>query len=246
MRLKFLGTGGYHPSERRHTACLFLPEIGIVLDAGTGFFRVQQNLETREIDVFLTHAHLDHVCGLTFFLVPVLTGEVDTVRVHGSNDTLTAVRQHIFAKAIFPVDPPFEWCELPDDSTIQTRDGGTLSWTSLEHPGGSIGYRIDWPDRSLAYITDTTAPGEYLPFIANVDVLIHECYFPDDMQEWALKTGHSSASAVARVADQAGAGKLFLVHVDPQKTNDDPVGLEAIRAIFPNAELAADEQEIQF
>ena len=36
MRLMFLGTGGYHPTESRHTACLFQPETGLVFDAGTG------------------------------------------------------------------------------------------------------------------------------------------------------------------------------------------------------------------
>ena len=60
MRLLFLGTGGYHPNERRHTAGLMLPELGVVFDAGSSFFRVQSRLQTKELDVFLTHAHLDH------------------------------------------------------------------------------------------------------------------------------------------------------------------------------------------
>ena len=42
MKILLLGTAGYHPSETRHTACVMLPEAGIVLDAGTGFFRVRE------------------------------------------------------------------------------------------------------------------------------------------------------------------------------------------------------------
>ena len=102
MRLLFLGTGGYHPNERRHTASLLFPDIGLALDAGTGFFRVQERLQTDTLDVFLTHAHLDHICGLTFFLVPVLRGDVTGVRVHGTARTLTAVRQHLFAEELCP------------------------------------------------------------------------------------------------------------------------------------------------
>jgi ribonuclease Z len=245
MQLTFLGTGGYHPNERRHTASLLLPDIGIALDAGTGFFRVQERLKTDTLDVFLTHAHLDHVCGLTFFLVPVLRGDVSQVRVHGTKKTLAAVRTHLFAEALFPVEPPFEWCELPATSEIEISHGGKLTWIGLEHPGGSVGYRIDWPDRSLAYITDTTAPGNYLAFIRNVDVLIHECYFPDDMQDWAQKTGHSSATAVAKVAQAAGAKRLYLVHTDPQHPEDDPIELDSIRRIFPATELAEDLQHIE-
>lgn len=246
MRLKFPGTGGYHPNERRHTACLLLPDIGIALDAGTGFFRVQHELKTRHVDVFLSHAHLDHVCGLTFFLVPVLKGDVDQVRIHGTADALAAVRRHVFAQEIFPVDPPFQWCDLQIDKTVPVADGGTLSWIPLEHPGGSAGFRLDWPDRSVAYITDTTAPGSYESFIHGVDVLIHECYFPDEMTEWAERTGHSSSTAVAHAARRAKVGRLYVVHTDPQRPEDDPVGLDGIRDVFPNTELAEDLQEIEF
>ncbi|MEZ6121824.1 MAG: MBL fold metallo-hydrolase [Planctomycetaceae bacterium] len=245
MRLIFLGTGGYHPNERRHTASLLLPDIGLALDAGSGFFRVQSRLASDSLDVFLTHAHLDHICGLTYFLVPVLTGTVKSVRIHGTARTLKAARRHLFAAELFPVDPPYEWIPLPENGIVPIHDA-VVTWIGLEHPGGCIGYRIDWPDRSMAYITDTTAPGEYGTFIQNVDVLVHECYFPDEQQDWAVRTGHSSATAVAEVARTANAGRLYLVHTDPQQSGDDPVGLEKIQAIFPNAQLAEDLQEIEF
>jgi ribonuclease BN (tRNA processing enzyme) len=125
-------------------------------------------------------------------------------------------------------------------------DGGRLSWIPLVHPGGSVGFRIDWPDRSLAYITDTTAPGDYTDFIRGVDVLIHECYFPDNLSEWAAKTGHSAATPVAQLATDANVGRLLLVHVDPQRPDDDPVGMASIRSIFPNTQLAEDLMEIEF
>lgn len=244
MRLIFLGTGGYHPNERRHTASLLLPEIGIALDAGTGFFRAPARLMTQALDIFLTHAHLDHVCGLTFILVPMLRGDITRVRVFGSAATLNAVKKHLLANEIFPVIPDFEWHVL--ESSIELPNGGRLSWIPLEHPGGSMGFRIDWPDHSLAYITDTTAPGNYADFIRNADLLIHECYFPDDLSEWAAKTGHSAATPVARLAKDANVGRLLLVHVDPQRPDDDPVGIESIRSIFPNTELAEDLMEIEF
>ena len=60
MKLLLLGTSGYHPCERRHTACLMLPEVGIVLDAGTGFFRVRDLLATQhELDRVIVGFHHD-------------------------------------------------------------------------------------------------------------------------------------------------------------------------------------------
>ena len=223
-----------------------LPEAGVVLDAGTGFFRVQERLETDNLDVFLSHAHLDHIIGLTFFMVPFLRGEVKTVRVHGTADTIASVKQHLLAEELFPVEPPYEWCELRESQSVSLVDGGRLSWTPLIHPGGSAGFRIDWSDRSLAYITDTTAPGDYLKFIRGVDVLIHECYVPDEMAEWAGKTGHSTAADVAQLAAEAAAGRLLLVHTDPQSCDDDPVGIHAMRAVFSRVAIAEDLEDVEF
>ncbi|MDA1231425.1 MAG: ribonuclease Z [Planctomycetota bacterium] len=244
MQLVFLGTGGYHPNERRHTASLLLPDTGVALDAGTGFFRVQNTIRSSTLDVFLTHAHLDHVCGLTFILVPLMRGDLKRVRVFGTAETIHAVRTHLLANELFPVVPDFEWHVL--DGGVSLSGGGKLTWTSLEHPGGSIGYRLDWPDKSLAYITDTTAPGNYKDFVNGVDVLVHECYFPDELDDWARKTGHSSASNVAKLAKAAKVKRLYLVHIDPQRCDDDPIGLCRIRAIFANTELAEDLMEIEF
>lgn len=246
MRLIFTGTGGYHPNERRHTAGVLLPDLGIALDAGTGFFRVQSLLRHDQLDVFLTHAHLDHICGLTFFLVPVLQGQVSAVRVHGTAQVLQAVRQHLFARELFPVDPPFEWHTLPDGQGVPVPQGGQLTWLPLAHPGGSTGFRIDWPDRSLAYITDTTASEDYVDFIRGVDVLIHECYFGDELAEWAQRTGHTAAAGVARIAALAQPRRLYLMHVDPQRADDDPVGLPGIQSVFPGTVLAEDLMEIEF
>jgi len=244
MRIVFLGTGGYHPNKRRHTASILLPDIGVALDAGTGFFRVQETIKSANLDIFLTHAHLDHICGLTFLLVPMLRGDMERVRVFGTANTLQAVRTHLLANELFPVMPDFEWHVLGDG--VPLPDNGKLTWTALDHPGGSVGFRLDWEGKSLAYITDTTAPGSYADFVRGVDMLIHECYFPDDMADWAEKTGHSSSTNVAELARAAQIKRLYIVHVDPQRPDDDPLGMKGIRAIFANTELAEDLMEIEF
>jgi ribonuclease BN (tRNA processing enzyme) len=223
-----------------------LPEIGVLFDAGTSAFRVAERLKTGNVHIFLTHAHLDHVAGLTFFLTPLLMGQISRATVYGTSGTLRAVREHLFSEPIFPVEPTFEYVELP--SRVPLPGGGVLTHVPLVHPGGSLGYRIDWPDRSLAYITDTTADASrrYLDFIRGVDVLIHECYFPDNMADLAKKTGHSHTTQVAEVARAAEVGRLLLVHIDPLRPDNDPIGLATARAIFPNTAVAEDLMEIDF
>jgi ribonuclease BN (tRNA processing enzyme) len=246
MHLRFLGTAGYHPTDRRQTACLMLPEAGVVLDAGTGMYRAGELLQTDTLDIFLTHSHLDHVIGLTY-LFSVLAGRDNVaVRVHGQASKLDAIATHLFAKPIFPALPPLHWQPLAD--AVPLAGNGRLSWFALDHPGGSVGYRIDWPDRSMAYVTDTTADpqADYVQRIHGVDVLVHECYFPDGCEDRARMTGHSCATPVARVARAADVKRLLLVHIDPSTASEDPLGLADMRAIFPRTEIAEDRWGIDF
>ena len=245
MKLLLLGSGGYHPSDLRQTACLMLPSEGIVLDAGTAMFRVREHIETGTLDILLSHGHLDHVIGLTY-LFDVLHGkDVERVTAHIESSKIKPVEEHLFADVLFPVTPPFDFSPVEELKTI-----GDCRITSfpMEHPGGSTGFRLDWPDRSLAYITDTIAStdADYVAHIKDVDLLIHECYFPDGLEEQAKLTGHSSATHVANVAKQSGATNLVLVHVNPIFNTEDPIGLDIIKDIFPNTRLGVDGMEIEF
>lgn len=242
MRLLFLGTGGYHPNERRHTAGLMLPELGIVFDAGSSFFRVQSRLQTQELDVFVTHAHLDHIQGLTYFIVPLLLGMVTKCRIHATQPTIDAVREHLFSEAVFPVLPAYEFIPLTERIELP---GATITHRPLKHPGGSLGYLLEANGKRLAYITDTTVDGTYTDFIRGVDVLIHECNFPDELAQWCEQTGHSHTSQVATLAREANVGRLYLTHIDPQRSSDDPIGIETARKIFPKTILAEDLMEIE-
>ncbi len=246
MKLILLGTAGYHPSNRRHTSCLLLPELGVAFDAGTSLFRITPLLETRTLDICLTHAHLDHVAGLTFLLNVLHQKRLERVRVHAEPSKLEAVAAHLFAEPIFPVPPPFEM--IPLDRVIETAEGGRITHFPVKHPGGAVGYRLDLPDCSMAYVTDTTASldASYVEHIHGVDLLIHECNFRDGWEKTAELTGHSCLMPVAQVALAARVGRLVLTHFNPLDDSDDPVGVAAARDVFPNTYLGVDEMEIEF
>jgi ribonuclease Z len=246
MKLVLLGTAGYHPNDHRHTACLMLPEVGVVLDAGTGIYRVRDYLATDRLDIFLTHAHLDHVVGLTYLLDIVPKEMFDRITVHGEATTLAAIQQHLFAEAIFPVTPPFSF--EPLDTSCPLPGGGRLTHFPLQHPGGSVGFRLDWPGRSLAYVTDTTASPDapYVEHIRGARLLVHEAYFADDAGGLPALTGHSSLLSVAEVAARAQVGRLVLVHVGPQQGGQESFALEAARRLFQDTQIGDDRLELDF
>lgn len=246
MKLVLLGTGGYFPNSRRHTACLMLPEVGVVLDAGSGMCHIAKHVQTSYLDIFLTHAHLDHVVGLTYLVNLVSPDVLAKSTLHAEESKLTAVREHLFAEPIFPVSPPFKFAPLT--RSCELSNGGKLEYFPLVHPGGSVGYRLEWPGHSLAYVTDTTAAAgaNYIDHIRGVDLLVHESYFASDINHLPARTGHSSLLQVANVAAAANVGRLVIVHIDPQIDCDSAFDITAAQRIFSKTELGTDGMELDF
>jgi ribonuclease Z len=246
MELVLLGTGGYHPNEVRHTSCLMIPQHGIVLDAGTAMFRVRDHLQTSELSIFLTHAHLDHIIGLTFLFDVLYQQQAQSATVYGDRAKIQSIQERLLGEPFFPAKLPVDFLELTSHTPLA--EGGILRTFPLEHPGGSLGMRLDWPGHSLAYVTDTVAKADadYLQDIQGANVLVHECYFPDGHEQIAEKTGHSCLSAVAKVARAAGVGRLILVHFNPLSETLDEFDLQAARSIFPATEFGVDGMRVEF
>lgn len=250
MRFTFLGTSGYHPSAARHTTGLAVPEIGVLFDAGSGTFRVPEVFDAqpgdeKPLDIYLTHAHLDHIIGLTFFIVWMEQKRFGNVRVFARQEVHDAIDTHLFSELIFPVRIGYERCLIDADETRTLSDGSTLTTRAQPHRGTTLGYRIDTPGgQSLAFCTDTIArpdDQDSVEFVRGANVLIHECHFDDPEAEYDEPTGHSSLSKVCRIALQAGVGRLLLTHINPYYDLTIPLDLDAARESYPGLIMAVAE-----
>jgi len=218
-----------------------LPEIGVILDAGTGIFRVRDLIQTDHLDIFLTHVHLDHCIGLTFLYDVLWEKNVSRVTVHVAAEKIKAIEESLFHSDLFPVKPNFEL--RPLEPVTQLPGGQSLSAIEVDHPGGAHAFRIDFEDRSMAYVTDTVAAEDanYVPAITGVHTLLHECYFPDGWEERATLTGHSCLTPVAKVAAAAKVERLFLMHINPLNESSQPLDLDSVKSIFSQIEVASDQ-----
>lgn len=220
-----------------------IPEHGIIFDAGTGMFRARDLIQTDTLDIFLSHVHLDHSIGLTF-LYDVLHGkDLSRVTVHVAQDKIESIRNHLHSQALFPVKPNYDIVPIKPRINIGQSGDMQLSAIQLEHPGGSHGFILKHSHGSLAYITDTTAnkDADYVESIKNVDLLVHECYFPDGWEEKAELTGHSCLTPVAEVAAAAEVGQVLLVHINPLNESENPFDLASVRPVFNKIEVAKDK-----
>ncbi len=261
MKLILLGTAGFIPTDRAQTACFMLPELGILLDAGTGLYRMPQYLQTDTLDIYLSHAHGDHTRGLVFLFAAHFVGLVQAAQAAldegglgalsaQANRRMHATRLHATQPALDTLTQEYASFQM-DWRLIQTHEpllqGGTLT----SFPVGNrdeIGFRLDWPGHSMAYVTDTIATPQavYLEQIGGVDVLLHDCNGPDRLAKMMATIQHSTTSAVAQLAAQAQVGRLILVHKNPIPQWSIEEDLPAARKIFPNTEIGQDGMEIEF
>lgn len=95
---------------------------------------------------------------------------------------------------------------------------------------------------SVGYSGDTGPTSEMVDLMKGVDLLIHEATFSSELEERAREYCHSTAAQAARIAKEAGAGQLCLVHSSPRysKEGEEEVLLKEAREIFEDVIMPED------
>jgi ribonuclease BN (tRNA processing enzyme) len=258
MDVTVLGTMGWMPSDRRETTCFACRsgEGTLIFDAGTGLRRLLQPAHAHllagsgTVHLFLTHYHLDHVCGLAY-LPGVLPGR--TLVIHAPEaavnrvDPLTAVTGLLHK----PYNPK-DWDDLegvslePLHAGANEVAGHTVRIRAQQHSDISVAYRVD---DEFVLATDTRPDPETSAFAEGVRVLFHEAWYneadpktklapPELMPGYA---SHSEVSAVAELARQAHVRRLVPMHLNPLHDEEYYAALErAARAVFPRTDVVPD------
>jgi ribonuclease Z len=101
---------------------------------------------------------------------------------------------------------------------------------------------VDAPRRGrrVAVTGDTRPCAGTVAAARGADVLVHEATFGDGEAARAAETRHSTAREAARVARQAGVGRLVLTHLSTRYDRDTGTLLEQARTEFDRVEVASD------
>ena len=92
---------------------------------------------------------------------------------------------------------------------------------------------------SYAYCSDTMFFKQLPSYVRNVDLIYHEATFDKAKEELAELTGHSTTADAAKVALEAGAGKLIIGHFSARYKDVNQL-VEEARSIFPETYAAED------
>ncbi len=255
MLIKFYGVRGSiaSPGENTvryggNTACVFVKTSDnelFIFDAGTGIRQLGEDLSqilpTKAVNLLFSHYHWDHIQGFPFFQLAYRADQkINLLAAHlneqNAHSVLTQMTDPHFPVPSENLASNVHVLSMDDEILLIGRN--TIRTLSLNHPGGGSAYRIDSDEGSMAYVTDNelfppqtpkTAYEDWLEYLKNVDVLIHDAMYLDHEKEKIHGWGHSLISEALNLAKDAKVKHLILFHHDPSRTDNelDEIGVQA-------------------
>ena len=196
-----------------------------VREFGTSLVREHGPGRKHCFNVFLSHAHWDHIMGFPFFAPAYIAG--NRIRVYGCHSTLSEVLHTQQSAPFFPVDfrslaATIEFITLEPGRTYEIA-GLSVSSIKQFHSGDSYGYRFSQDGKSIVYSTDCehkySRLDESYPFVEfyrNADLLIFDAmYSLGDTVSVKEDWGHSSNVVAVELAQAAQVKRLVLFHHEP-------------------------------
>ena len=229
-------------------------ETVLVLDAGSGLRELGAALVEEgctEVDLLLSHTHVDHVLGLPFFPFAFQGG--NTLRLWSGHQpaggTTEGGIRHLMSAPLFPVTPGIfsadvAFLDFRAGETLNPKPGIAIRTAPLRHPGGATGYRIDYEGKSICYVTDTEhEPGRQdenvVGLIEGADIVIYDAMFTDDELPRHRGWGHSTWEEGARLCRTAGVKTYAIFHHAPERDDEALRGIEAAaRRMFAGSVVA--------
>lgn len=245
MQVTFFGVRGSTPSHGDeitryggNTSCVVVraPEQEpLFFDIGTGARKFGVGLAqhgTFHGTCLLSHLHWDHMQGLPFF-APLLS-EGSSLDIYAPAQDDGRGVEEVMAAVIRPPMFPVTIDELPgavrfhDTADSEFQVGGLrVIARNVPHVGPTLGYRVEFHGRSVAYISDHQQPHDGSFAISDgvrelaegVDLLIHDAQYTTS--EFSAKStwGHCTIDFAMWVAEQCHVGTLALFHHDPTRTD---------------------------
>lgn len=246
MRVIFLGTNGWFDTATGHTLCVLIKtsRFDIVLDAGSGFFRLDRYIDgVKPLFLLLSHFHMDHIAGLHGLARIRCDSGLTVIGGEGTGVVMRTIVNRPFTVPLERLPFATKILELPAEET-QVPFG--LEYLPLVHSDPCLGYRITADGRSVAVCTDTGYCGNAVKLAAGADLLITECAFRPGESDSSWP--HLNPETAARIAVEAGAKKLALAHFDASRYLSMEMRAEAervAREVFPASFAAADLMELE-
>jgi phosphoribosyl 1,2-cyclic phosphodiesterase len=217
-----------------------------IIDSGTGVIPLGRKLMAAhfckgggEADIFLSHAHWDHIQGFPFFPPIFVPGNKFTI--HGPARS-SAMLEGILEGQMNPHFSPLYTMKnlgasidldavLSEGPGLEVKGVRVLGRMNPHGPTEAMAYRFEENGRALVYASDVGYPAsgptdDVKALYKGADVMIHDCtYTPEDRAE-RINRGFSSIAEATRAAIEAQAKTLVMFHYDQDYSDEMVDGLQ--------------------
>ena len=237
--IKFWGVRGSHPTPDEDkidfggdTSCVEIkfPNDLIILDMGSGIRNLgdsmlQNNKTPKNVHIFLSHYHWDHIVGFLNFK-PLFDSSF-SFKIYGANKNtdINDISKKLLDPTVWPVsfkmlNAKIEFINLKSEF-IEVGDSITIDHTRHAHPNGATSFKISKDNFSIVYTTDCEHTNNnlnknVLEIAKDSDILIHDSHFTVEDLQKHIGWGHSSWKNAVDVAKQSNIKKLVLFHYKPE------------------------------
>jgi phosphoribosyl 1,2-cyclic phosphodiesterase len=266
MKLKLWGVRGSIPTPGKHTVryggntpCLELrldDDSLVIFDAGTGIRNFGDDLinngESVNGYLLISHPHWDHIQGFPFFKPAFISGnELTIYGTERPEKSLSEIISEQMNRIYFPVQlhelkAKLNFRPIKEEGEIKIRDC-VVKTLYVNHPGFTIGYRLEYNGKTLVYISDNepydrevaASLSNFEPavkakfeskkgdpnqrvfdFCEGADVLLHDATYTPEEYIDRVGWGHSHYLFTLRVAAEANVKRLYLFHHEPNHSDD--------------------------
>ena len=239
MRIRVLGCSGaefpgYNPTG-------FLLDNEILLDAGSLTNVLDEKAQLKIKNIFVTHAHLDHIKGIPFLADNIIIGNWrHRVNIFSIPPVIKTIKKHLLNSSVWPdltviPNPRNAVLNLKTVEVGQSMetDGYTITPYSVNHAVPAVGYLIEDRKKRRFFYTGDTGPfdtvwekiGE-----KQLHCLIIEVSFPNKMGRMALITGHLTPNLLKEELSKISIPpkKIYITHPKPQYLNTIRAELEGL------------------
>ena len=244
MKIEVLGcSGAEFPG---HYPPGFLVDGKILFDAGTLNNVLDEKRQRKIENIFITHAHMDHIREIPFLADNIIVGNWKRkVKIFSIIPVIKNIKNNLLNNKLWPDVTVLPIAHDAVVSLVPIRegdphrvDGYTVIPYKVNHSVPAVGYLVEDQKKRRFFYTGDTGPldatwkrlGE-----KQVHCLIVEASFPNRMEEIAITTGHLTPALLKRelLRMKAMPERIYVTHLKPQfykiiKTEIQKLGIKNI------------------
>jgi len=245
MEVIFLGTNGWYDTKTGNTICILIKakNYNIILDAGNGIAKIDDYCKSKkDTYLFISHFHLDHIIGVHTLAKLRNIRRLHIIIPRGTRKTLNTIANSPYTVPLSKLPFPVKVSEL---KVKKTGLPFSVLAARLLHSTLTIGFRLEIEGKVITYCPDTGYCSNAVRLARDADILIAECA---NKGKGNPKWPHLNPESAARIAKEAGAKKLVLVHFSAniyKELKDRNAAQSKARRIFNNTFAAIDGMKIK-